>query len=124
MPQFRLSPAEYTSFTPSQSQYPVCYFFYGTLADPKVLGRLLGTKPLYKDATVYGGTLKTWGRKYKAMIDSPGGVVHGRASWVQNEYQEDILRAYETEKYEVVRCELYTGTAKIKGLTFRFIGDL
>ncbi|KAI0517579.1 hypothetical protein F5B22DRAFT_654799 [Xylaria bambusicola] len=101
MPQYRPSSTNDTILTPSQNQYPVCYFFYGTLADPTVLGRLLGIEPVYKDATVYGGTLCMWGGKYKAMIDKPRGVAHGNAFWVQNQAQEEILRCYETDKYEV-----------------------
>ncbi|KAI0183105.1 hypothetical protein EV127DRAFT_301309, partial [Xylaria flabelliformis] len=69
MPQFRLSSADDWILTPAQSQYPVWYFFYGTLADPTVLGRLLGVEPLYEDASVRGGILKSWGGKYKALID-------------------------------------------------------
>ncbi|KAI1429833.1 hypothetical protein F5Y12DRAFT_709836 [Xylaria sp. FL1777] len=124
MPQNRPSLEYNKRLIPSQNQYPVWYFFYGTLADPAVLGRLLGVKPSYEDATVHGGILTTWGGKYKALIDSPGGVVHGSAFLVQNQAQEEILRCYETEKYEVVRCELKIGISNVKGLTFRFVGDV
>ncbi|KAI1282207.1 hypothetical protein F5Y07DRAFT_410800 [Xylaria sp. FL0933] len=124
MPQNRPSSANITSFVPSQNQYPVWYFFYGTLADPEVLGRLLGVEPLYKDATVSGGTLKTWGGKYQAMTDCPGAVVYGSTFLVRDQTQEDILRCYETEKYEVVRCEINTSDKKVKGLTFRFVDIL
>ncbi|KAI1354490.1 hypothetical protein F5Y01DRAFT_302496 [Xylaria sp. FL0043] len=124
MPQHRPFSADIKSFVPSQNQYPVWYFFYGTLADPEVLGRLLGVEPRYKDATVFGGALKTWGGKYKAMTDSPGAVVHGSAFLVRDQTQEEILRCYETGKYEVVRCEINTSDEKVKGLTFRVVGDL
>ncbi|TRX90956.1 hypothetical protein FHL15_008161 [Xylaria flabelliformis] len=119
MPQFRLSSADDWILTPAQSQYPVWYFFYGTLADPTVLGRLLGVEPSYEDASVRGGILKTWGGKYKVLIDAPGGIVHGAAFLVQDQDQEDTLRCYETEKYEVVRCEIDMRDKKVKGLTFR-----
>ncbi|KAI0545604.1 hypothetical protein F4679DRAFT_599344 [Xylaria curta] len=124
MPQFRPSSADDCSLTPAQSQYPVWYFFYGTLAHPDILGRLLGVEPSYEDASVQGGVLKTWGGKYKALVDCPGGIVHGAAFLVEDKDQEDTLRCYETEKYEVVRCELDMGDKKVKGLTFRFVGDV
>ncbi|KAI0600513.1 hypothetical protein F4775DRAFT_599170 [Biscogniauxia sp. FL1348] len=124
MPQHRPSAANDLSLFPSQNQYPVWYFFYGTLADSAVLGRLLGVEPVYyKDASVRGGILKTWGGKYKAMVDSPGEVVHGHAFLVQDQDQEESLCCYETGKYEVVRCELNIEDKKVRGLTFRFIGD-
>ncbi|KAI1744675.1 hypothetical protein F4680DRAFT_233339 [Xylaria scruposa] len=124
MPQFRPFSADDWSLTPAQNQYPVWYFFYGTLADPAVLSRLLGVEPSYKDASIQGGILNMWGGKYKALIDRPGSIVHGAAFLVQDQDQEDTLRCYETEKYEVVRCEIDMGKEKIKGLTFRFVGDV
>ncbi|KAI0529949.1 hypothetical protein GGR58DRAFT_518840 [Xylaria digitata] len=124
MPQYRLSSADDPALVPSQIQYPVWYFFYGTLADPVVLGRLLGVEPSYKDATVHRGILKTWGGKYKALVNIPGKIVHGNAFLVQDQAQEEALRCYETKKYEVVTCELNIGGNKVKGLTFRFAGDI
>ncbi|KAI3551917.1 hypothetical protein CSPX01_00593 [Colletotrichum filicis] len=55
---------------PTQDQYPVWYFFYGTLADPTVLKNLLGIEPVYRAAKVRGGRLATWGGKYKALVDA------------------------------------------------------
>ncbi|KAF2963944.1 hypothetical protein GQX73_g9620 [Xylaria multiplex] len=124
MPQYRPSSADDPALVPSQGQYPVWYFFYGTLADSAVLGRLLGIEPSYKHAMVHGGILRMWGGKYKALVNSSGGVVHGSAFLVQDEAQEDILRCYETDKYEVVRCELNIEDKRVKGLTFRFVSDL
>lgn len=40
MPQYRPDSSEVAS---PQNNYPVWYFFYGTLADQDVLGRLFGT---------------------------------------------------------------------------------
>ncbi|KAI1126454.1 hypothetical protein F5Y10DRAFT_267117 [Nemania abortiva] len=124
MPQNRPSSAGDPSLLPSQNQYPVWYFFYGTLADPAVITHLLGVEPSYKDASVQGGVLKMWGGRYKALVDSPGGVAHGHALLVQNQDQEEALRCYETGKYEVVRCELDLESQKVRGLTFRFVDDL
>lgn len=111
---------------PTQSQYPVWYFFYGTLGDPDVLKRLfrLGADPIYRPASVTGGRLIEWGGKYKAMIDSPGSpAVEGVAFLVESEEVEDALRGYETDKYEVVRCDIRMKDDKslAKGLTFRFV---
>lgn len=123
MTQYRPSSADDPSLLPSQTQYPVWYFFYGTLADPEVLNRLLGVKPEYKAASVRGGTLHTWGGKYKALVDCPGRLVHGHAFLVQDQDQEEALRCYETDKYEVVRCEISMGDEDVRGLTFRFAGN-
>ncbi|KAI5924752.1 hypothetical protein F4810DRAFT_718970 [Camillea tinctor] len=123
MPQHRPSSADDPSLVPSQDQYPVWYFFYGTLADPTVLSRLLGVKPSYRNASVHGGSLTTWGGKYKALVDSPGKAVHGHAFLVEDVEQEEALCCYETGKYEVVRCELILEDKKVRGLTFRFVGD-
>ena len=109
---------------PRQSQYPVPYFFYGTLADPQVLIRVLRLRhpPTYQLATTTGGILKTWAGKYKALVNGPiEARVNGWAYWVETEEQESALRSFETAKYEVVRCVilLEDGT-KQPGCTFRF----
>ncbi|MCJ1420482.1 hypothetical protein MMC32_006839 [Xylographa parallela] len=96
---------------PRQDQYPVWYFFYGTLCDAGVLAAQLGvredTRLVLHDATVRGGVLKIWGGKYKALVDGPevgGGVVEGKAYAVRSGEEEEALRVYETGAYEVVRC--------------------
>jgi gamma-glutamylcyclotransferase (GGCT)/AIG2-like uncharacterized protein YtfP len=120
-PQFRCDSDE--GLTPHQDQYPVWYFFYGTLAEPDRLKNLLGLPftPTLKEGTVSGGAIRTWAGKYKALVDGPE-VVRGRVFEVLSREQEDSLRAYETEKYEVVRCAitLHDGS-KLNGLTFRFV---
>ncbi|KAI0846258.1 hypothetical protein F5Y00DRAFT_272202 [Daldinia vernicosa] len=125
MPQHRLCSNDDPKLVPAQNQYPVWYFFYGTLADPSVLKRLLGIDPSYCPASVVGGVLKTWGGKYKALVDAPSGkTVRGQAFLVKNQEQEECLQLYETDKYDVVRCEFQLHGKKVKGLTFRFIGDV
>lgn len=125
LPQNRLRVDE--APRPLQSEYPVWYFFYGTLADPEVLSRVLATscEPVYRSAEVRGGRLDDWGA-YKALVDDERGVVSGRAFCVKNEDQEDTLRVYETHNYEVVRCliemEGFAGMS-VKGLTFRFVKE-
>lgn len=124
LPQHR--PGNLTSYIPSQDQYPVWYFFYGTLGTPEVLKSLLGYDALYVQAKVHGGILKTWGGKYNALIDAPKArsIVQGQAFLVQNCEEEDCLRLYETDRYEVVRCDIDMGGERVeRGLTFRFIGD-
>ncbi|KXH61467.1 hypothetical protein CSAL01_03878 [Colletotrichum salicis] len=115
---------------PTQDQYPVWYFFYGTLSDPSVLKNLIGIgEPVYSAAKVRGGRLGTWGGKYKALVDAPAyetGCIEGHAFLITNKDQEDALQCYETDSYEVVRCMIELEgqkDEKIRGLTFRFIGD-
>ncbi|OCT52908.1 oxidoreductase domain containing protein [Cladophialophora carrionii] len=116
-----------TTFLPTQDQYPVWYFFYGTLGDSHVLTRHLGiNEPELITAHVENGQLRTWGGKYKALVDTckPVEVVHGKAFLVRDREQEDALRFYETDKYEVVRCRIVTADGVLPGLTFRFCGAL
>ncbi|KAH9985004.1 hypothetical protein F4779DRAFT_322317 [Xylariaceae sp. FL0662B] len=90
MPQHRPNHSK-TVFAPAQNEYPVWYFFYGTLAEEEKLRWLLETDPVYSSATVRGGFLKTWAGKYKALVDSPSDketVVNGRACLIATPEQE------------------------------------
>lgn len=130
LPQHRLIPVATPS--PVQNKYPVWYFLYGTLTDPAILARLIGgtesgTATQYRPAKIQRGRVATWGGKYSALVDAPADAPHiqGSAFLVETPAQEDALRCYETDKYEVVRCEiemLDDGTV-VKGLTFRFVGE-
>jgi len=58
-------------------------------------------------------------------VDAPGSTaeVLGSAFLVRSREQEDALRFYETDKYEVVRCCIFTtGHGVFMGLTFPFDG--
>ncbi|KAI2470531.1 hypothetical protein F4781DRAFT_176151 [Annulohypoxylon bovei var. microspora] len=126
MPQHRLVSMDDPKLNPAPNQYPVWYFFYGTLADPTVIKRLLGCEPSYRPASVTRGVLKTWGGKYKALVDATddNAEVPGHAFLVQDQEQEDCLQLYETDKYDVVRCEIRIDDERVRGLTFRCIGDI
>ena len=113
-------------FRPAQNEYPVWYFFYGTLGDPRVLSRVLdlAEEPALELASTVGGAVKTWAGKYRALVDgSDTARVKGWAYRVETEGIEDALRFYETEKYEVVRCIIEMNGGEIKGCTFRFIHE-
>ncbi|KAK5658297.1 hypothetical protein OQA88_2272 [Cercophora sp. LCS_1] len=129
LPQYRLT-SELALPIPTQDEYPVWYFFYGTLADPTVLRRLFALHdeaPLtYQPARILGGSITTWGGKYKALIDAPkNSVVEGFAFLVAAKEHEDALRAYETDIYEVVRCEIemLNDKTRVYGSTFRFTSE-
>ena len=127
LPQHRLND-DSISPLPSQNQHPVWYFFYGTLCNFEILARhveMEDTVPqLFVPAYVKGGRVRTWAGKYKALVDSYDSEsrVHGMAFLVLDREQEDALRFYETDKYEVVRCQIFIGTGVAFGLTFRFCG--
>ncbi|KAK6221288.1 hypothetical protein QIS74_04856 [Colletotrichum tabaci] len=126
LPHNRLSSESDQRLLPAQDQYPVWYFFYGTLADPAVLKSRLGVEPVYRPAKTRGGVLTTWGGKYRALVDAPAygtGYVEGHAFLVADKDREDALRCYETDNYEVVRYVIDMGEGEVRGLTFRFIGD-
>lgn len=125
LPHYRPTQEEYVRCLPSQDQFPVWYFFYGTLGEPFMLDRVLGYEQeidCLKKASVRGGRLSTWGGKYKAMVDEPGGQVDGWAYLVKTEEDEQALRVYETANYEVVRCLIKIENGQeVRGLTFRYI---
>ena len=122
LPQFRPSSVE-ASFRPRQDEYPVWYFFYGTLANEAILSRLLNLSgPLdLREAMVRGGKVKTLGR-YNAMVDSSASdIVHGKAYLVEDQSEEDALLCYETCAYDVVRCQIWfePGFDTVNGCVFR-----
>ncbi|KAF5511357.1 hypothetical protein CGCS363_v002530 [Colletotrichum siamense] len=128
LPQNRITGDDDKRLLPAQNEYPVWYFFYGTLADPDVLREQLGVEPDYREASIKNGSLKTWGGKYKALVDAldaKAPPVKGKAFQVMNREVEETLRTYETDKYEVTRCliEMADSIEEVRGLTFRFAGE-
>ena len=130
LPQHRLTTLKNTP-EPQQSQYPVCYFFYGTLADRSVLAHQLQLPeqnvPVLSPAFVEHGMLKSWAGKYKALVDGQSDSrVQSWAYEVQTAEHEEVLRFYETARYEVVRCSIRFSDRKdaVPGLTFRFVDPL
>lgn len=124
-PQFRMASPD-AHILPSQTQYPVWYFFYGMLADPTELSVILRLTepPRYRQAIVAGGVLMS----ERQLIDAPVGlrqtsIVQGQAYLVETANEEESLRFSVTDKYEVVRCEIdLLDDRKIgPGLTFRYI---
>ncbi|KAH0354407.1 hypothetical protein KCU81_g1234, partial [Aureobasidium melanogenum] len=121
MPQHRLNHA---GDLVKQQQFPVLYFFYGTLAQPEILKRVLELEndpgPALERAHVLGGKITALGQ-YRALVNSSNSRVNGHAFMVQSEDQELALRLYETNIYEVVRCDiiLHGEGVPVKGLTFR-----
>lgn len=127
LPQHRMQDINH-SFAPAQNEYPVWCFFYGTLMDPQTLQKCLSLPhpPILTPASIQGGTLRTWGRKYMALVDGLAtSKVHGYAYRVQSSEHEEYLRFRETEAYEVVRCRIALNSGEgvqeeVPGLTFRF----
>lgn len=125
LPQHR---PDFPSSTTNQHvlEYPVRYFFYGTLADPERLGRLFGMcaseLQTLQAASLLGGRIKRWAGKYKALVDDSKAIVNGFAYVVISADQEDALRVYEGDGYEVVAARLVVDGQEIMGRTFRFAG--
>jgi hypothetical protein len=107
-------------------EYPVHYFFYGTLADPARLERLFGVPaselPRLQAATLLDGRIRTWGGKYRALVDGPGDMVNGFAYAITTADQEDAIRVYEGDNYEVVAATIIVDGEEIMGRSFRFAG--
>ncbi|KFY70976.1 hypothetical protein V499_08789 [Pseudogymnoascus sp. VKM F-103] len=133
LPQFRPQDSHLLSaphsFGRTQNQFPVWYFFYGTLDSVPKLCSLISFSgddiPILYDASVMGGRMETWGNgKYKALVNgSERSCVKGSAYQVMSEEHEDALRKYETDAYEVVRCLIKIDGTAVPGCTFRFIGE-
>ncbi|KAL3479973.1 hypothetical protein BJX99DRAFT_255132 [Aspergillus californicus] len=100
-------------------------FFYGNLTNPEFLmDKLeLSTTPKFRSATVEGGAMRTWGHKYKALVDGHGSV-DGWAYEVASAEHEGVLRYHETDRHEVVRCTIFMCDSRehILGLTFQYVG--
>ena len=109
---------------PGQNEYPVWYFFYGTLANSETLTNFLrlSSPAILRAAKIKGGILRGWGAgKYRALVDGPiEAAIKGSAYHVTSFDHEESLCFYETERYEVVRCSIeMEGGEIVKGLTFR-----
>ncbi|KAH6900387.1 hypothetical protein B0T10DRAFT_542668 [Thelonectria olida] len=87
-----------TVFKPSQDEYQLWYFMYGTLADPKELSIVL--------PTVTGGRFLSRNTIVDADIGQSSPKSQGKAFLVQTEQQEEALRFSVTDKFEV--CQLQT----------------
>ncbi|EXJ67246.1 uncharacterized protein A1O5_09893 [Cladophialophora psammophila CBS 110553] len=113
-----------TSLGLYRTNIPVWYFFYGTLGDPEVLKHHLNldTEASLIPAHVEGGDVRLWAGKYKALVDSPGSAKVFESGFLVQSREEDALRFYETDKYEAVRCRIFTDDGIFRGLTFRFDG--
>lgn len=133
LPQFRPQDPHLLSASPSlgrtQNEFPVWYFFYGTLASVPKLYALLSLSgdniPILYNASVIGGRMESWANgKYKALVNGPEeSCVKGSAYQVMSEEHEDALRKYETDAYEVVRFLIKVDSTAVQGCTFRFIGE-
>ncbi|KAL8846705.1 MAG: hypothetical protein Q9221_008233 [Calogaya cf. arnoldii] len=123
--RFEPSPTQTARHVPAQMEYPVWYLFYGTLADPETLRECitLPSTPRLVPASTKGGVLRSWGRKYKALVNGPADArIDGFAYLVETADHEEYLRFRETEAYEVVRCPItFEGGEEVQGLTFRFV---
>ena len=133
LPQFRMDDSA-ASPTPLQDDYPVWYFFYGTLAQADVLSRILrlppDKTPKFHASQVRGGHLTTWGGKYKALTHSAQGLdgapIQGWTYLIRSREEENALRSYETDRYAVVRCQIEftegeTVEKTVPGLSFMFV---
>lgn len=109
---------------PRQDEYPVPYFFYGTLAEPERLAGLLDLdrEPRLVAATIWRGKKRSWGQYFALVDGNEAESVDGWMYVVESREHEDELRRYESCNYEVVRCEICTKDGTVSGLTFRFCG--
>ncbi|KAJ8118110.1 hypothetical protein OPT61_g848 [Boeremia exigua] len=128
LPQNRPSSVESFggSYDISGKKYPTEYFFYGTLASSTKLSQLLeipiAEVPVLRLAVLQDGHVRVWSNRYLALVESPGEKVNGYAFYVGSKEEEDALRRYEGDNYEVVAARLVVGGTEVYGRTFRFVG--
>ncbi|KAF1919181.1 secretory pathway protein Sec39-domain-containing protein [Ampelomyces quisqualis] len=90
---------------PKQNQWPAKYFLYGGLAEEEKLREVLGVEEMaeMRDAVVCGGEIRMWGER-EALVDAGrGDMVKGKMYVVASKEEEDKLREYQGEGYEVCR---------------------
>ncbi|OSS51033.1 hypothetical protein B5807_04581 [Epicoccum nigrum] len=121
LPQHRLC----TSI-PRKAEYPVDYFFYGTLAAPDRLARLFGVEinevTELRPAICLDDRIRIWAKKYRALVGCPGGEVQGHVFRIKSVEEEKALRAYDGDSDEVVDARVVID-GKVKGFrTFRYAG--
>ena len=108
-------------------EYPVPYFFYGSLVDPLLLVEMLAlpSPAVLKEAKVRGGQVMCWSGQQCVLIDAcKKETVEGWVFVVENKEWEDKLLMHEGANYEVVRCKIEVkGEEARDGLTFRFCGE-
>jgi len=81
--------------------------------------------PVLKPARACGGMIRTWASKYRARVDGPEDAYVDRFAYsVTSESFWDVLRAYETDNYEVVRCTIEMDGGTVRDCTFRSVGDI
>lgn len=111
-------------------EYPVYYFFYGTLKAPETMKRILGLadEPKLRSAQIVGYALGKWG-DYPALINGePGQIISGITYLVQSEEQAQKLAYYETKAYKVSACWIFftdgdSPAEEAPGKTFMYAGD-
>ncbi|OGM48826.1 hypothetical protein ABOM_003031 [Aspergillus bombycis] len=125
-PDYLLQRDEPVDFPPD---FPVYYFFYGTLTTPAQVKRILDLpeEPQLRKAEVVGYAVAKWG-DYPALINGKqGDVVTGSAYLVQSEEEAQKLSYYETNAYKVADCRIYFKDVKapkeISGKVFMYAGD-
>ncbi|OBT42037.1 hypothetical protein VE00_07447 [Pseudogymnoascus sp. WSF 3629] len=102
------------------------HFFYGTLMDRQTLAKVLqlDNLPPLVPAKISGYHCKLWG-EYPALVGGePDEPVYGMAYEVQSPEENQLLQAYETDRYVRTGCivEFEDGTEVI-GNTFKWRGD-
>ncbi|KAA8644933.1 hypothetical protein EYZ11_009259 [Aspergillus tanneri] len=109
--------------------YPVYYFFYGTLSAPSQLKRIidLPDEPKLRKAEIFGYTIAKWG-DYPALINGrQGQVVTGYAYLVRSKEEAQKLSYYETNAYTVADCWIYfrdeEEPKEVGGKVFMYAGD-
>lgn len=110
-------------------QYPVYYFFYGSMTDPATLKRILNLDeaPKLHEAYIVGYTVARK-NNLPALIDGPRAEeVKGYAYFVGSEAEGAKLRECHSKQYKVAPCLVHfrdgNKVTRIPGNVFKHVGD-
>lgn len=122
------SPPPPASTARALHKYPVPYFFYGTLADPKFLAEKLDLEelPVLRRGMLERYRVKMWG-KYRTLVEGQrrGEVLQGWVYMVKSKEELEKLAVWEGEKHEVEVSEIYVkGGERLLGNVFVFCGGM
>lgn len=128
--------------SPKHDEYPVIYFLYGRLSDPHFHAFLLGIPhnssyiEYRRKAFLEGVTSRLWegARGLDTALVRGGNTdrYNGWAYEVHTKEHEDLLLAYATDRFKVVRCYIYCAQGNPQwpgawtgknGLAFEFLGE-
>jgi hypothetical protein len=111
------------------TEYPVYYFFYGTLAIPSQLMAILdlAETPELRPAHIFGYAMGRWSCYRTLLPGTKEDMISGYAYLVTSAEHAARLARYETGAYKVDSCRIFFADnappPQVEGKTFVYAGD-